>query len=255
MTDEQLRDETHVWEEVGRLHPYFTRAHDPAGNYHAVREIVLGGSLSWAGVHQRFQPGPDSLVMDVGANVGIYTAYCALRGAHVVAYEPFDTPANLLEKMVKANGLDHLVTLVNAAISTFTGECPYFGNLSHLDGACPAFNGGLITKGVYWTEAERERSVLMPCVSLDDAIGERTWDCVKIDIEGAEAEVLLAASSEALHRIRFMYVEFHPWIDRETYDRMIWRLRDLYRFEGITKEGVISSDTVDRYEAGYCTKP
>ncbi len=43
-----------------------------------------------------------------------------------------------------------------------------------------------------------------------EAFGTKTIDFVKIDIEGAEHETILATSPAALKRIRFLGMEYHP---------------------------------------------
>src|SRR5580692_2240526 len=56
MTPEQIADKASVWKAVAENQPDFTHDHDAADNYHAVREIVLGGSLTWARAHSYFLP-------------------------------------------------------------------------------------------------------------------------------------------------------------------------------------------------------
>jgi hypothetical protein len=58
--------------------------------------------------------------------------------------------------------------------------------------------------------------------------GKVEWDCVKMDIEGAEFEVILAAPHEALRRVKFMYVEFHSWAARTLYEQTMNKLHELF---------------------------
>ena len=83
MTPEQAANKARVWERMAAEHPEFTRGCDPTDNFHTVEEIILGGSLTWKRANELFQPFPGARVMDIGANVGIYTAYCALNCAYV----------------------------------------------------------------------------------------------------------------------------------------------------------------------------
>jgi FkbM family methyltransferase len=231
MTPEQIADCESVWNDIRTKCPEFTEACDIVGNYHAVREIVLGGSPSWAVTNAQFVPQPGKLVMDVGANAGIYSAYCAVKGADVVAYEPHPEIFRLLSEMVRHPAVQHLIQPINAAIWKFTGMLSYLGHKTiNEDVTC--FNGGVLSDGVNWTPADADRAAKIPCISFDDAIGKRKWDMVKMDIEGAECEVLRYASVEALRRIRFMFVEFHPWVTSEMYEATIQRMRDVFIFTG-----------------------
>lgn len=247
LTREQQEDRDSVWRAMKERHPEFTEWMDPLNNYHAVREIVLGGSVTWAGVHERFKPGPTSRVMDIGANAGIFTAFCAANDARVYAYEPFLRPYAILRGMIDAVDLNHHVLPLNAAVWTHTGKVQYFGNVSTLDNVCPAFNGGVKSSGINWTPDDERKSAEVDCVSLADAIGGVYWDCVKIDVEGAEFEMILACPEEALRQIRFMYIEFHPWASAELYHKTIEKLQAVYKFEG----SVMRTD--GRWEAAYLT--
>jgi FkbM family methyltransferase len=246
LTPDQYEDMKRVWQKIEIEHPEFLPWMDPLNNFHAVREIVLGGSVTWHGVHERFKAF-GKRVMDIGANAGIWSAFCAANGSHVDAYEPFVRPFSILTGMVTACNLSEYVKPINKAVWTYTGETKYFGNISTLDNACPAFNGGLLSNGVHWTPEDADRAVTVGCVSLDDAIGSETWDMVKIDVEGAEFEMLLAASMDQLKKIKFMYIEFHPWATEPLYQETIFKLEQAYKFEGscLREDG--------RWEAAYCS--
>lgn len=247
LTPEQIADRNSVWEWMAQEQPEFIPWMDPLNNYHAVREIVLGGSVTWKGVHERFTPGSGKLVMDIGANAGIWSAFCAAKGAKVVAFEPFVRPFGILIGMINTCGLSGNIIPFNSAVWTYTGVVKYFGNVSTLDNVCPAFNGGVLSNGINWTPDDEKNAQGVECVSLDDAIGGAIWDMVKIDVEGAEFEMILAASPEKLRQIKFMYVEFHPWASAELYTRTAVKLREIFHFEGscLREDG--------RYEAAYLT--
>lgn len=245
MGDSEKTDRQLVWEQVAREHPEFREIHDPANNHHAVREIVLGGSLAWAGVHSRFKPGPGKRVMDIGANTGIFSTFCAVKGCDfVLAFEPFYKPYQLFSRMLGDTSLYWHVSLLPHAVWIFDGpEVKYVGNHSKLEG-CDAFNGGVPADGV--TE-NFDHALNVPCVTLETALGYREWDCVKMDIEGAECEVLITTPVERLKQIKFLYVEFHPWTSQLLYEKAALQLLKAFNVEGV------GSDR-GRYEAAYCTR-
>jgi FkbM family methyltransferase len=245
MTPEQIADRESVWARMAVEHPEFTREHDAGDNWHAVREIVLSGSLTWAAANGFFQPRAGSRVMDIGANTGIYSAYCGLHGAHVTAYEPFPTVFAMLSGMLERTDLTDRVEAINAAVWTFTGEVPYIGHETPNDDVT-CFNGGVPTSGVRWTLDDFKKADTVPCISLDDAIGNENWDMVKIDIEGGELEVLLAASVDSLKRIKFAYVEFHDWADQALYDETLKKIESVFRCQYFRSEPSRS-----RYEVAY----
>jgi len=245
MTPEQIADKESVWEWVQRDHPEFTRNHDAGDNYHAVREIICSGSMTWRAANGYFQPMRGSKVMDVGANAGIYSAFCGIHGADVVAYEPFPTVFAMLASMIENTNLTGRVKAINAAVWTFTGEVPYIGHKTpNEDVIC--YNGGVPTSGVVWTSDDYKRATRVKCVSFADAIGDTDWDCVKMDIEGGEFEVLLATPVDAFKHIKFMYVEFHDWATQAVYDNTIKLLEDVFKCRYYRAEG-----STGRYECAY----
>lgn len=244
-----MTDKEEVWQLMAQSHPEFLPAYDIAGNYHAVREIVLGGSIPWNGVHQRFQPFKGAKVLDIGANLGIYSAYCAANGADVVAYEPHPRVFQMLESMVNSSGLQERVTLVNKAVWTYNGKVTFLSHASPVkEYGFMRYNGGLQSEGINFTDQEKMSDAIAECVTLDEVIGDQDFDCVKVDIEGAEFEIFLTANPDTLRRIQFAYVELHPWTSAETYQSTIARFEEIFRFEGAWR-----ADT-GRWEAVYLWK-
>lgn len=143
----------------------------------------------------------DSVVWDVGANVGLYTREFLERGVrHVVAFEPSpDAIAALRER----HGTDRSrVTLVQAALSDRSGTIDFAAT-----GASPtnriavgpsSHSGGVIKVAAMRADQARERLGLpMPNV-------------VKIDVEGFELEVI-EGFGDLLERaeLRVLFTEVH----------------------------------------------
>lgn len=247
MTPEQIADRQSVWDAIAEHCPEFTHNHDAGDNYHAVREIVLGGSITWRAANGFFFPRPGKRVMDVGANAGVYTAFCGIHGCKVTAYEPFPTAYDLVSGMVQRTGLTENVKVLPVAIWTYHGQVRYLGHKTpNEDVTC--YNGGVGSSGVNWTADDAHRSLTVPCIPFSEAIGSEFWDCVKMDIEGAEYEVLLATPAEALKKIRFMYVEFHDWASQILHDETIDKLRAVFD----TVQTFRGREDMPKYECGYC---
>lgn len=248
MTPEQIADRDSVWAQVAIEHPEFTHEHDVCDNYHAVREIVLGGSVTWAATHGYFKPCEGKLVMDIGANAGIFSTYCGIHGAKTIAFEPFKQVFDLFSKMIDKTGLADRVIPINAAVWTHNGRVKYMGHRTpNEDVTC--YNGGLQTSGVKWTPEEDEKNPWVECLSLDNVIGDQMWDCVKWDVEGGEFEILLAASHQKLKQIKFGFVEFHDWASQSLYDETIKKLESIFTCKYFRAEA-----SRGRYEAAWLWK-
>lgn len=145
---------------------------------------------------------PGQVFFDVGANVGYYTLLASrIVGPHgrVVALEPVVRNVAFLHRHVTLNGVQN-VTIVPAACSDRSSLVPF--------AAGENFATGHIVAG---TGEGSAPSSLVPTVTLDalsEAFGTAP-DVVKIDVEGAELDVL-RGGQETLSRARpVLYLSVH----------------------------------------------
>lgn len=63
-----------------------------------------------------------SNVVDIGANIGVFSLYAAHQGAaRVIACEPGHDTSELLKKNIEANSLGDVITLVKEAVTSSAG--------------------------------------------------------------------------------------------------------------------------------------
>ncbi len=141
-------------------------------------------------------------VVDLGANVGLFSARIAPLARRVIAYEPFpesfaQLQANLAER--------RNVEAVCGAVSDRSGVLRLFpprkqsrsGTHSLYPEACGELS---------------ERFVEVPSLTLDELFACHridACDLLKLDVEGAEYPILYGASAAALGRIRRIHGEYH----------------------------------------------
>jgi FkbM family methyltransferase len=128
-----------------------------------------------------------SVVLDVGANFGLYTATSATvvrDHGRLYSFEANPHTFELLKRTLYANRLLHLpnVTAVNALIGDSAGR----GTLHYL----PEFLGGATMTDVgQWGAATR--SIELDMITIDDFLPrDLAVDLVKIDVEGHEPLVV-----------------------------------------------------------------
>jgi FkbM family methyltransferase len=170
-----------------------------------IRLSVVAGNLRIHRLLDRFVE-PGSTVVDVGANIGYNAIHAARRAGprgRVVALEP--TPDNLevLRRNVAAAGLAN-VTIEPVAAGSLAAERDLF-----VRGAKSAVNS-LFPTSCYAAVTDVLR---VPVVPLD-ALVAGDVDVVKIDVEGAELDVL-----EGMPRIlgapgAVLIVEWHPLLQQ-----------------------------------------
>jgi len=131
---------------------------------------------------------PGDVVLDVGANVGLWAMGAArLTGAHgrVVAFEPVPATVYRLRRNIQANRVH--VEVEQVALHDASGPLTIFGATHGNSGGA----GLLRRNGV-------DRPLTVQGTRLDDYViekGIRGIDFLKIDVEGAESIVLRGAGS------------------------------------------------------------
>lgn len=162
---------------------YWTGAHEPHVQA-ALEEVLKPGMTFW----------------DVGAHIGFVTVMAARmvgEEGRVVSFEPMPDTAARLRRSVELNGFGN-VTVMECAVDDFEGQ-------KTLHPPKPAGTGDADATGptVMWTlvdEIGAEGGITVRCRRLDDLAAELgAVDLIKIDAEGAEAEVL-ASGLELLKR-------------------------------------------------------
>jgi FkbM family methyltransferase len=120
------------------------------------------------------------VVFDLGANVGFFTLVAAALvgpSGRVVAYEPLPTNAVALRRNVGLNELAN-VEVVEAAVSAAVGTAELDPNGSDQEGSLVVHRGSAtISVPTVSVDAEADRLAVAPTL-------------VKIDVEGAEGDVL-----------------------------------------------------------------
>ena len=145
-----------------------------------VNDEMIGSSLQRYGEYQQLELEfllsiltPDSVVYDVGANIGYHTTAFASRARQVISFEP--NPQNFA--LLQQNTADHeRVTRYQAAVSNTAGT----GYIADFDPAVYG-NFGHMTMSTSGVE--------VPCMTLD-SVNHAPPDLIKIDVEGHEYEVL-----------------------------------------------------------------
>jgi FkbM family methyltransferase len=147
----------------------------------------------------------EPFILDLGANVGLSVLFFKrlYPRARVVALEPDPEVFRYLQENVASLGLEG-VTLHNAAVWTEAGELTFAP-----DGA----DGGRVNG--------QGGGLRVPALGICQLMGERPIDFLKMDIEGAENDVLPAAA-HLLPQVRNVFVEYHsPAGQPQRLDRLI----------------------------------
>jgi FkbM family methyltransferase len=170
----------------------------------------LKGEIFTQGTYYFETANPQPIIIDAGAHIGLTTLYLkkTYPFAHIFAIEPNPEVFPLLEKNIFENQLTQ-VEAIQIALSSQKGEIEFFMDETDEQWLSTAS----FTPGA-WTKTQESKSVMVSTTTLtqviEHALGEANdIDFLKMDIEGAEQEVLMEAGSK-LRFIKQMMVEFHP---------------------------------------------
>lgn len=130
--------------------------------------------------------GPDDVLYDIGANVGLYTLYAAAKGAHVVAFEPNPFTYAVLVRNLHLNDLTQSVMPLLVALDATSHRAAL---------SLSGVQAGSVHNGL-----GRGDGLVLDALaqSLDDMVGRfrlRLPTYLKLDVDGLEEQILHGAAT------------------------------------------------------------
>ena len=182
-------------------------------DFRILREVWISNDYQFHG----FEIGPCDTVVDIGAQIGVFTvqAAAAARQGRVLSFEPFRENYELLTSNIALNGLKH-VTPINKAIAARAETREL--HISSVN------TGG---HSLYGAESPG-RIVRVETTTLQglmETYDVENIDFLKMDCEGAETEIFETCPIETLTHIKKMVIETH---ERDHPSGLAWikRLED-----------------------------
>jgi FkbM family methyltransferase len=159
-------------------------------------------TLAWI---SNFQRG--KTFWDIGANVGLYSIYAALKSeAKVVAIEPVPANVQMLMKNLRANHLENQVVVIPLSLTNITGVASLSipsdeAGISHVvfresfdfEGKKNQITPSLNTVGLSWKDMQNWFNLEIP-------------NYVKIDVDGIE-HLILEGAGDLLNQVEEVLVE------------------------------------------------
>lgn len=163
----------------------------------------------------------NGVAVDLGAHIGGVSLALASRGFKVIAVEMFPENIDLLEKNILTNLMDPDIEVVGAAIcggDTKEEEVTaYYTDSATEFGKAHEFIGTIVDDKFIGDTDKHGRSIKVPLISLTDLLKDiDAVEFMKIDIEGAEWEVVKWSRPEVLKKIKRIAVEIESLDGKET---------------------------------------
>lgn len=189
-------------------HPFIVDLRDTVVSY----GIVADGAWEeeeTALIQRLIKPG--DRVVDVGAHIGYHAVvFAAAVGSSgkVLAFEPADDNADLLEINVALNGFENVVEVLRAAAGARPGTMQLVRDRGQNEAAPGVSNRG----AHYVAPVNGADGLLVQLTTVDNATaGWERVDAVKIDVEGYEWHVLQGMRQTLARNIDLvLFVEFWP---------------------------------------------
>jgi len=158
---------------------------------------------------------PQDMLLDIGANVGMYTVWAAaIRRCHVIAIEPESSNYSILNKNILQNNLDKLVQAYSIGLSNLNEFCMLnmqdlrVGGSNHAAGEPLNFNLKPMS-----TKFQQGCVVF----KLDDLIEKKYIPVpsrIKIDVDGFEHKVISGANKTLQNsKVKSLLIEINTNLD------------------------------------------
>ena len=146
----------------------------------------------------------DRVIVDLGANIGVFTLLACKQSPDAVVYaiEPFPENFTRLQKCLKVNDLAERVHARAYALAGESGAVRFDAD-PNIPSHSKRISRELDAGASYVTVPSHTLGEFMDLERIE------TIDFLKMDIEGAEYPVILAADAPALRRIKRIGLEYH----------------------------------------------
>jgi FkbM family methyltransferase len=173
------------------------------------------------------------VLWDIGANVGIYSLYAALRKLTVISFEPSPSNYYLLSRNIEINKMDDRISAICIAFNDTTRLDAFYMVNTHLGGAKSSFGEAIDWQGRPYTASLKQAMIGF---SIDDFVQQFSPpfpNHIKIDVDGNESKIIKGAKSTLSDvRVKSVLVELNP--QREDFYSEVIEL--------IEKAGMITRD-------------
>ena len=218
---------------------------------------IVGKYLRWEmfkrGQYRKpgFELNPDDIVVDVGANIGMFALWThqQIPQGRLICIEPNPHALECLRMNLERNGLRR-VSVVPAAIGAGSGtiellchpgweaiahsdrvKAPWFFNSSRVGRLARA----LLLRSGRHGRSEMTQTITVPMLSLSQVLKRENVETVnflKVDCEGAEFEMFRSLDENDWARIERVVLEYHDFGPGRDHRELL----DILRSHGFTAE-------------------
>ena len=175
---------------------------------------------------------PDSVLWDIGANVGLYSIYAAKKGIKVMAFEPSIFNLELLGRNIHLNRVENNIVILPFPLNDQTAV-----NLMHMGStqrgsALSSFGRDIGFDGKPFQAELICQSLGISCDDVVEFFGLPLPTYIKLDVDGNE-HLILKGARNILRAVESVLVEVNDGYDEQA--TMVSELLKQSGFELLTK--------------------
>lgn len=146
----------------------------------------------------------NSIIIDVGANIGVYSIFAAStsKNAKIYAYEPAPASYDILIENININRLNDNIIPFNMGVWGKKRKIKLFY------GKSSPYNSAYVSK----KEGKNKDYIVVDCTTIENIFKDNMiphCDILKVDCEGAEFEIFYNTSDLYFKNIREIRMEYH----------------------------------------------
>ncbi len=175
-------------------------------------------TLEWIGTFKE-----TDILWDIGANVGVYSLYAAVKGHSVLAFEPSPSNYYLLGRNTEINRLDNKILAYCIAFSDATTLDTFFMANTELGGALNSFGEATDWQGKPFAVQLKQAMVGFSVDNFIRQFSPPFPNHIKIDVDGTEDKIIIGAKQTlADKRLKSVLVELDT--ERTEYYQRVTKL-------------------------------
>lgn len=188
----------------------------------------------------------NDILWDIGANVGVYSLYAAIKGHLVLSFEPSPGNYYLLSKNIEINKLDNKISAYCLAFNETTKLDVFFMANTELGGALNSFGEATDWHGNIFIASLKQAMVGF---SVDDFIKQFNPpfpNHIKLDVDGIEDKIVKSAKNTLSDkRVKSVLIELNT--ERRQYCEEVTVLFKNSGMKLLKKEHASESDNDKSY--------
>lgn len=166
-------------------------------------------TISWI---DGFKQG--EIFWDVGANIGVYTLYAALKGLTVLSFEPAPGNYYVLSRNIEINGFGERVSSFCLAFNDETLLESFHMSTTDLGGATSSFGEAVDWKGESYIPIFKQSMIGFSIDDFIELFRPAFPNHLKIDVDGIERKIIIGASQTLSDsRLKTILIELNIKLD------------------------------------------